>query len=186
MKQVIWALSLQATGPRGCDFWAHIQSMGMTQRIRRYWSNRASKQTNNTERKPESSGEVSTDCPVRAEPGKAALDGWAQREGATVGIASQETMNNSVSRIKMRKNGAERESYQSRCKRNGEMHTCPSRAKEAKPTYWTEYCIKTDSADIRRNGRGKRWRSEEKQEKQQDKWSLSNENRQLSSLRGQS
>ena len=186
MKQVIWALSLQATGPRGCDFWAHIQSMGMTQRIRRYWSNRASKQTNNTERKPESSGEVSTDCPVRAEPGKAALDGWAQREGATVGIASQETMNKSVSRIKMRKNGAERDSYQSRCKRNGEMHTCPSRAKEAKPTYWTEYCIKTESADIRRNGRGKRWRSEEKQEKQQDKWSLSNENRQLSSLRGQS
>ena len=54
--------------------------------------------------------EVRADCPVRGEPGIAALDGRAQREGATVGTASQETMNHSVSRVKVRKNGAEGES----------------------------------------------------------------------------
>ena len=49
----------------------------------------------------------------------------------------------------------EKASNQSCCKRNGETHTCPSRSREAKPTYWTEYWIKTESPDIRRNGKRK-------------------------------
>lgn len=147
MKQVIWALSFQATGPRGCDLWAHIQPMGMTQRIGHYWSNRASKQT---------AGRGSQ----RAQGGLCRLPGEGWAWDSSPGWASTDRRSNSGQSItgdhesfSIKSKGEEKmeqkekASNQSCCKRNGEMHTCPSRSREAKPTYWTEYWIKTESPE---------------------------------------